>query len=65
MNLLKEIKNDFLEFCSTTTIQGLHNVSDPKQNCFSRILWIVVIVTSFVLAGICIKESFDGDIFTY
>jgi hypothetical protein len=26
----------------------------------SRFLWFVVVVTSFVLSGICIKESIDG-----
>jgi hypothetical protein len=26
----------------------------------SRFLWLVVVVTSFVLSGICIKESIDG-----
>jgi hypothetical protein len=60
MSFLKEFRKDVFEFCSTSSIQGLSNVVDPKQSCFSRMLWMSVIVTSFILSGICIKQSIEG-----
>jgi hypothetical protein len=60
MGRLKEIKHDLIEFCSTTSIQGMRNITDPKQGFLLQITWIIVVVTSFVLSGICIKESIDG-----
>ena len=60
MGVIKELKNDFAEFCSTTSIQGMRNITDPKQSYLLRIIWIIVVATSFVLSGICIKESIDG-----
>jgi uncharacterized membrane protein YqhA len=60
MSFIKEFRKDVLEFCSTSSIQGLSNVVDPKQSCLSRMLWIIVIATSFVLSGICMKQSIEG-----
>jgi hypothetical protein len=60
MVVLQEIFSDVEEFCSTTSIQGLRNVTDHKQGWLSRVLWLIVVVISFVLSGICIKESIDG-----
>jgi hypothetical protein len=60
MVALEEIFSDVEEFCSTTSIQGLRNVTDPKQGCVSQVLWLIVVATSLILSGICIKESFDG-----
>jgi hypothetical protein len=60
MSFLKEFRKDVLDYCSTSSIQGLSNVVDPKQSCLSRILWMSVIVASFVLSGICIKQSIEG-----
>ena len=60
MDVMKDLKDDLAEFCSTTSIQGMRNVTDPKQGCFSRSLWLIIVIASFVLSGICIKESIDG-----
>jgi hypothetical protein len=61
MAALGELYNDVEEFCSTTSIQGLRNVTDPKQGWVSRVLWLIVVASSLILSGICIKESFDGN----
>ncbi len=58
--MFKELKDDLVEFCSTTSIQGMRNLTDPKQGCMSRSIWTIVVIASFVLSGICIKESIDG-----
>jgi len=58
--MLKELKDDLFEFCSTTSIQGMRNLTDPKQGYLSRVIWTIVVITSFVFSGICIKESIDG-----
>ena len=60
MGFLKNLRNELVEFCDTTSIQGMRNVSDPKQGKFIRILWFIVVILSFTLSGICIKESIDG-----
>jgi hypothetical protein len=60
MRKLREFKNELTEFCSTTTIQGLRNVTDSKQNVFSRIVWMIVVIALFICAGLSIKESIDG-----
>jgi len=60
MAALGELYSDVEEFCSTTSIQGLRNVTDPKQGCVSRVLWLIVVASSLIMSGICIKESFDG-----
>jgi hypothetical protein len=60
MSHLKMVQREFSNFCSTTSIHGMANIFDGKQNFVSRVLWIVIIVASFVAAGICIKASFDG-----
>jgi hypothetical protein len=61
MRKLRELQNDLTEFCSTTTIQGLRNVTDSKQNVVSRIVWMIVVVALFLCAGLSIKESIDGN----
>ena len=61
MNVLKDLKDEFAEFCSTTSIQGMRNVTDPKQGGFSRGLWLIIVIASFALSGICIKESIEGN----
>jgi len=63
MGKLKEFQNELKEFCATTTIQGLRNVTDSKQNVVSRILWMIVVIALFVCAGFGIKESIDGNNF--
>jgi hypothetical protein len=57
---LQEVMRDVEEFCSSTSIQGLRNVTDHKQGCFLRVLWLILVTVSFILSGICIKESIDG-----
>ena len=61
MGVLQDLYNDVEEFCATTTIQGMRNVTDQKQGCLSRVLWFIVVVISFILSGICIKEAIDGN----
>ena len=31
MEVFKELKNELVEFCSTTSIQGMRNITDSKQ----------------------------------
>ena len=62
---MKELKNDVMLFCSTTSIQGMRNVADPQQCFILKTIWILVVTASFVLSGICIKESIDGTIFKF
>ncbi len=63
MASLKVLQNELTEFCSTTTIQGLRNVTDSKLSVYSRIVWMIVVVASFICAGFGIKESIDGNNF--
>jgi hypothetical protein len=63
MRKLRELQNELTEFCSTTTIQGLRNVTDSKQNVVSRIVWMIVVLALFICAGLSIKESIDGNNF--
>ncbi len=42
------------------SIQGMHYVTDDRQSFFSRISWLLIVVISFILAGISIKDSFNG-----
>ena len=60
MGFFKELKKELLEFCSTTSIQGLSNVTDTKHGCLSQILWAIIVIIFFVFSGIGIKESVDG-----
>jgi hypothetical protein len=60
MSHLKMVQREFSNFCSTASIHGMAKIFDGKQNFVSRLLWIVIIVASFVAAGICIKATFDG-----
>ena len=62
---MKELKNDVMLFCSTTSIQGMRNVADPQQCFILKTIWILVVTASFVLSGICIKESMDGTILKF
>jgi len=43
------------------SIHGMSNVTDPKQGFLLKAIWTCVVVASFVCAGICIKESIDGE----
>jgi hypothetical protein len=61
MVVLRSLREEFSDFCSTISIQGLRNVGDSNQGFCSRLLWLVVVAVSFVLAGICIKESLEGE----
>ena len=61
MDFFRDLKQDLVEFCSTTSIQGMRNVTDQKQAYLFRIIWLIIVITSFVLSGICIKESIDGN----
>ena len=61
MGFFKELKKELLEFCSTTSIQGLSNVTDTKHGCLSQILWAIIVIIFFVFSGIGIKESVDGE----
>ena len=65
MAVLKIVRQEIVKFCSTTSIQGMRNVTDSEQGCFIQLLWIIVVVISFILSGICIKESIDGISFRF
>jgi len=60
MKLRKALKEDFLEFCSNAGIHGIANITDHRNSMFSRILWLAVVTTFFVLSGICIHDSING-----
>jgi hypothetical protein len=61
MEILAELRKDLTDFCSTTSIQGMRYLSDPNYGSISRFIWFLIVVVSFTLSGICIKESFDGN----
>ena len=50
----------FLDFCSESTIHGLSRVADVNQSIVVRVVWLVTICVSFVIAGIIIYNSFKG-----
>jgi len=60
MKLRKALKEDFLEFCSNAGIHGIANITDHRNSLFSRLLWLAVITTFFILSGICINDSING-----
>ena len=57
---MKYLSSSFSEFCSTTSIQGVRNITDTKQGHCSQICWFLIVIASFICAGISIKESIDG-----
>jgi hypothetical protein len=61
MEILAELRKDLTDFCSTTSIQGMRYLSDPNYGSISRFIWFLIVVVSFTLSGICIRESFDGN----
>ena len=65
MDVMKELKNDVMLFCSTKSIQGMRNVADPQQCFILKIIWFLVVMALLVLSGICIKESMDGTILKF
>ena len=60
MKLREALKADFIEFCCTAGIHGLRYLVDDQKSSFSRVLWLLVVVVSFVLSGICVRESVMG-----
>jgi len=61
MGFYKSLKTELTEFCSKTSIQGMSNVSDSQQGIFFQLLWLLVVITSIICAGICIKENVEGN----
>ena len=57
---IKDLFSSFSEFCSTTSIQGVRNITDTKQGHCSQVCWFLIVIVSFICAGISIKESIDG-----
>ena len=57
---VKDLSSSFSQFCSTTSIQGVRNITDTKQGHCSQVCWFVIVIVSFICAGISIKESIDG-----
>jgi hypothetical protein len=62
MKWLTMLKREFMEFCATATIHGLHNVANERNQPLLRLLWMVIAITSFILSGISIKHSLEGNI---
>ena len=60
MERLRVVRTEVAEFCSSTSIQGLRGVADQNQAFVFRLIWLIIVVVSFICAGICIKESIDG-----
>jgi hypothetical protein len=61
MAFFKSLKNELVQFCSKTSIQGMSNVVDTQQGIFFRFLWFLVVITSIICAGICLKENVSGN----
>ena len=55
--MLQTFKNSFHEFLESTTIHGLVYIATCKNNAF-KLLWIIVVLISFVTAGYLIHDSF-------
>ena len=57
---LQSLKSRFSNFCETTTIHGLRYVGDDGTSLMSRLIWFVVVIVSFVYAGLNIYNSAEG-----
>jgi hypothetical protein len=62
MAIIKELQKELSEFCSQSTIHGMSNVSNANKSFYFRMIWLIIVIGGFILAGICIKESVDGNI---
>jgi hypothetical protein len=60
MSRLKLIREELKDFCSTVTIQGMSNISNSQKGIFLRMVWFVVVAASFIISGMCIKNSVVG-----
>ena len=60
MAAIKDLSPSFTEFCSTTSIQGVRNITDTKHCHCPQVFWFIIVIVSFIFAGISIKESIDG-----
>jgi hypothetical protein len=60
MGLKKYLRSELEEFCSTCSIHGMGNISDQKHGFIYRSIWIIVVLTSLILAIVCIKSSVEG-----
>ena len=60
MTVIKILKTEVLDFCSTANIYGLQHVANQRNHPILRIVWFLIVAVAFILSGISIKSSFDG-----
>jgi hypothetical protein len=61
MAIIKELQKELSEFCSQSTIHGMSNVGNANKSFYFRMIWLIIVIGGFILAGICIKESVDSN----
>ena len=60
MSRLRLITEELRSFGSVVSIQGVRYLSDDQQGSLYRVIWLAIVATSFVVSGICIKNSIEG-----
>ena len=60
MERVRDLTKGFCQFCQSTSIHGLRYIGDKEKNVTSRIIWLVILVTSFMAAAYIISESVQG-----
>ena len=61
MSRLRLISEELRSFGSVVSIQGVRYLSDNQQGSLFRMIWLAIVAISFVVSGICIKNSIQGD----
>jgi hypothetical protein len=62
MAITKELQKELSKYCSQSTIHGMSNVGNTNQSFCFRMIWLIIVIGGFILAGICIKESVNGNL---
>jgi Na+-driven multidrug efflux pump len=57
---IHDLIDGFNQFSQSTSIHGLRYIGDKDKNVMARLIWIVIVVTSFVGAIIIISQSVQG-----
>jgi len=63
MAIIKELKKELTKYCLQSTIHGMSNVGNSNQSFYFRMIWLIIVIGGFILAGICIKESVNGNLY--
>jgi hypothetical protein len=61
MAIMKELQKELSEYCLQSTIHGMSNVGNTNRSFHFRLIWLLIMVVAFILAGVSIKKSIDGN----